>query len=103
MLTAVLATMTATVASYANPTTVVDQVRQRFSVSALSLLTGDKIQYINHDDVRHNIKIVNPDDSEIDKGLQDPEKTIEVEFTKIGTYIVRCSIHQKMKMKVVVR
>ena len=98
-----VATLGVATAAYAANTTMVDQVRQRFSISSLSVLTGDKIQYVNHDDVRHNIHIYGSDDSDVDRGLQDPGQNIEVPFAKYGIYTVRCSIHQKMKMKVEVR
>ena len=89
--------------AYASTATVVDQVRQRFSISVLSIISGDMIQYINHDDVRHNIHIYGSDGSDVDRGLQEPGQTLDVKFEKFGQYVVRCSIHQKMKMRVEVR
>jgi plastocyanin len=82
---------------------VVDQKRQRFSISRISILTDDVVRYINGDDVRHNIHVIAPDGTEFDKGLQDPGQTIEMKFDRYGVFVVRCTIHQTMKMKVEVR
>jgi plastocyanin len=102
-----LALSTATVlvaqASYGIETAVIDQVRQRFSLSKISILSGDVVNYINHDDVQHNIHIIASDGTEVDRGLQNPGQTIVQKFDRIGEFTVRCSIHQKMKMKVEVR
>ena len=88
--------------AYAAATTDIDQVRQRFTKSSLSLWVGDAIHYVNHDDVRHNIHLIGEDGSDINYGFQDPNQTIEVRFKKVGTYTARCSIHQGMKMKITV-
>jgi len=90
-------------ASYGTEPTIIDQVRQRFSLSKISILSGDVVHYINHDDVQHNIHVFGSDGSDVDRGLQNPGQTIVQKFDKIGEYTVRCSIHQKMKMKVEVR
>lgn len=90
-------------AAYAASATVVDQVRQRFSISVLSIIAGDSIRYANTDDVRHNIHIYGSDGTDVDHGLQNPEQTLEVKFDRPGVFVVRCSIHQKMKMRVEVR
>ena len=92
-----------TQAAFGTEPTLIDQVRQRFSLSKISILSGDVVNYINHDDVQHNIHIFGSDGSDIDRGLQNPGQTIVQKFDKIGEYTVRCSIHQKMKMKVDVR
>jgi plastocyanin len=90
-------------ASYGTEPTVIDQIRQRFSLSKISILSGDVVNYINHDDVQHNIHIIASDGTEVDRGLQNPGQTIVQKFDRIGEFTVRCSIHQKMKMKVEVR
>ena len=98
-----IATIVLSTACYAAATTVIDQQRQRFSISSLLILTGDTVSYVNYDDVRHNILVIGPDGSAVDWGLQEPEQTINVSFARFGLYVVRCSIHQKMKMKIEVR
>jgi plastocyanin len=39
----------------------------------------------------------------VDKGLQKPGETINQLFDKSGKFVVRCSIHPKMKMTVTVK
>jgi plastocyanin len=81
----------------------VDQVGQKFSQSTLSVPRGDAVHFVNHDDVTHNINVIDEDDNALDKGLQKPGETIEQHFDKAGKFIVRCSIHPKMKMTVAVK
>jgi len=64
---------------------------------------GDVIQYQNHDDVTHNIMVIDEQGDATDQGLQKPGEIIAPEFDHPGTYQVRCSIHPRMKMTVVVR
>ena len=78
----------------------IDQVGQRFSQSSLSLHSTDHVKFTNQDDVQHNIKIIDGDGTEDDKGLQKPGEIIDVGFTKTGHFTVRCAIHPKMKMQV---
>ena len=65
--------------------------------------TDTKVQFINRNDVRHNIHVYGSDDSDVDRGLQDPGQTIEVKFDRYGLFTGRRSIHQKMKMRIEVR
>ncbi len=97
-----IAALLAATAAYA-ATTDIDQAGQRFSQSAITLSVGDKIHFINQDDVRHNIRIIDADGNATDKGLQDPGQTIEAVFDKAGRFTARCQIHQKMKMTIDVK
>ena len=78
----------------------IDQVGQKFSQSSLSLHLADHVTFLNQDDVQHNIKVIDADGGEDDKGLQKPGESIDVGFTKSGHFMVRCAIHPKMKMQV---
>ena len=82
--------------------TSIDQAGQQFSQSSLSLKAGDTIVFTNKDDVTHNVKIINGDDTD-DKGLQKPGEVIKTTFAKAGDYRVRCAIHPKMKIDVKVQ
>ena len=82
--------------------TQVEQAGQQFSQSSLTLKAGDTIVFTNKDDVTHNIKIINGDDTD-DKGIQKPGEVIKATFAKAGTYQVRCAIHPKMKIDVTVQ
>ena len=83
--------------------TEIDQVGQKFSQSSLSVARGDAVHFVNHDDVTHNINVIDEDDNALDKGLQKPGESIDQVFDKAGKFIVRCSIHPKMKMTVAVK
>lgn len=78
----------------------IDQVGQKFSQSSLTLHLSDHVTFLNQDDVQHNIKIIDADGGEDDKGLQKPGESIDVGFAKSGHFMVRCAIHPKMKMQV---
>ena len=82
--------------------TQVEQAGQQFSQSSLTLKAGDTLIFTNKDDVSHNIKIINGDDTD-DKGLQKPGEVIKASFAKPGSYQVRCGIHPKMKIDVTVQ
>jgi cytochrome c peroxidase len=81
----------------------IDQVGQKFSQTTLAVGTGDTVHFVNHDDVTHNINVIDADDNTTDKGLQKPGDTIDQLFDKAGKFTIRCSIHPKMKMTVVVK
>jgi cytochrome c peroxidase len=81
----------------------IDQVGQKFSRSSLSVHVTDHIAFLNQDDVQHNIKVIDADGAEDDKGLQKPGESIDVSFDKTGHFMVRCAIHPKMKMQVEVQ
>ena len=82
--------------------TSVDQAGQQFSQSSLTLKAGDTIVFTNKDDVTHNVKVINGDDTD-DKGLQKPGEILKATFAKAGSYQVRCGIHPKMKIDVTVQ
>ncbi len=81
----------------------IDQVGQKFSQTTLTVSAGDTVHFVNHDDVTHNVNVIDADDNAIDKGLQKPGDTIDQLFDKAGKFTIRCSIHPKMKMTVVAK
>jgi plastocyanin len=81
----------------------VDQVGQRFSRVNLSVVRGDTVQFVNHDDVTHNINVIDEHGTATDKGSQKPGTSIEHLFGKDGKFTVRCAIHPKMKMTIDVK
>jgi len=80
----------------------VDQQGIRFSQPSVTLKVGDTMHFHNHDDVTHNIMVIDSDDEPEDQGLQKPGVVIHKQFTDAGTFQVRCAIHPKMKMTVTV-
>ena len=83
--------------------TEIDQVGQKFSQTWLAAARGDTVRFVNYDDVTHNINVIDEEDNAVDKGLQKPGESINQMFDISGKFIVRCSIHPKMKMTVTVK
>ena len=79
--------------------TVVSQKGKAFSEKEMTLAIGDSITFKNEDDVKHNILIKKMD---YNSGVQEPGNETTVTFDTAGKFKVRCGIHPKMKMKVVV-
>ena len=80
----------------------VDQQGIRFSQPEITLKVGDTLHFHNHDDVTHNIMIIDADDDAEDQGMQKPGQVISKQFTEAGTFEARCAIHPKMKMTITV-
>ena len=80
----------------------IDQKGIRFSMPAVTVRAGGVVRFHNHDDVTHNIMVIDADDMPDDQGLQKPGEVITAHFPAPGTYQVRCAIHPKMKMTVTV-
>ena len=69
----------------------------------VTIAPGDIVRFVNHNDVTHNVTVIGEREKAVDKGLQKPGDTIQHLFGESGKFIVRCSIHPKMKMTVTVR
>jgi plastocyanin len=80
--------------------TVIDQAEQHFSKSSASLRTGDTIHFVNHDEVTHNIMVVDPSGEVADQGLQKPGEIITAQFDHNGRFQIRCAVHPRMKVQV---
>jgi plastocyanin len=80
--------------------TVIDQAEQHFSKSSATLRPGDTIHFVNHDEVTHNIMVVNPEGEIADQGLQKPGEIITAQFDHNGLFQIRCAIHPRMKVRV---
>lgn len=81
----------------------VEQSGQQFSEKSVSVKPGDSVVFANHDDVTHNINVINDDDDATDLGLQKPGQSLTYKFDKAGRFKIRCSIHPAMKMTVAVK
>ncbi len=84
-------------------TKTIDQSGQQFSEKSVAVAPGDSLTFANHDDVTHNINVINDDDDATDLGLQKPGESLTYKFDKAGKFKVRCSIHPSMKMTVTVK
>lgn len=73
---------------------------KKFSEKKLTIQAGDSITFVNDDNITHNVysKKVN----EFDTGAQKPGASNTIVFKNKGKQKVRCAIHPKMKMTVVV-
>jgi plastocyanin len=73
-------------------------------VELLKAKIGDKITFANRDGATHNVNASAGSDKIFDVGEQPPgaENDKTLEFSKKGEFEVRCAIHPKMKLKIVV-
>ena len=82
---------------------VVDQRDLMFVPASVTIAAGDTVRFTDSDRITHNITIVFPDGSIVDKGMDRFGEDIIVHFTKPGTYQVRCLIHPMMHMTITVK
>ncbi|WP_164472688.1 plastocyanin/azurin family copper-binding protein [Cohnella candidum] len=71
-----------------------------FHPSDIEIHVGDKIKFVNRDDVEHSAVA---DDGSFDTGMlgKDEEKTVT--FDKAGTFTYYCNPHTGMTGKIVVK
>ncbi len=81
----------------------ISQAGQVFSMKGLTLAAGDTAVFLNDDDVRHNIRVIDSDDNMTDIGVQEPGQHLTYRFDKVGKFRVRCGIHPSMKLTVTVK
>ncbi|HTI68400.1 MAG TPA: plastocyanin/azurin family copper-binding protein [Candidatus Limnocylindria bacterium] len=78
------------------------QKNREFSETEITIKPGEKVVFKNTDDVTHNVfsnSKVNPFTIKI----QAPGSSSVVAFPDEGVTDVRCAIHPKMKLKVIVK
>lgn len=80
---------------------VVTQKNKAFSVSEITIKTGDSISFRNEDSIHHNVFSLS-DAALFDLGSYDKGKAKSHTFDTPGEVHVECAIHPDMKMKVVV-
>ena len=73
-----------------------DEVK-KYSFDELKIKEGDSVDFRNVDSVKHNVVAEDLFNFVQPYGSKDKYK-----FTKKGSYNVRCAIHPKMKIKIVV-
>jgi plastocyanin len=77
----------------------VTQKGKKFSVTDVTIKKGDKLVFVNDDNVTHNIFSPTPG-NDFNLGSQGPGSSMPVTFDKPGDIDVMCAIHPLMKMKV---
>jgi plastocyanin len=79
----------------------VSQKGQQFAPVELKVRAGDQVVFRNDDDVTHNV-FSNTEGSAFNVKLQEPGSKNPVAFERAGVVEVRCAIHPKMKLRIVV-
>ena len=81
--------------------TLIHQHNLHFSEATTGIRAGDVLTFTNDDDVIHNIGVRGgADDETQDLGLQKPHVSVSHRFTQPGEFVVVCSIHPRMRLKV---
>lgn len=80
---------------------VVEQARRSFSQREVHVARGNKIEFRNSDQFIHQIYVDSPA-FKFSSNEQQPGQIVELAFPAPGTFEVRCEIHPKMVMSVVV-
>lgn len=89
-----------TISALASTNHTVSQADKAFSTKKMSIAAGDSITFVNDDKIKHNIVIKKMD---VSSGIQGPGEKVDVVFDQNGKFKVRCGIHPKMKVTVVVK
>ena len=77
------------------------QKGRAFSAGQITIARGDTVLFTNDDEFLHQIYVDSPNMS-FDSDEQSPGQTIQVNFPRAGTFPVRCHIHPKMLLTVLV-
>ncbi len=80
---------------------VITQSDSKFSEKKVTLKAGDSIKFVNEDEVAHNVHSTT-DGHEFDTGSMQPGSDFAQTFAAAGKVKIRCAIHPKMKMTVMV-
>jgi plastocyanin len=80
---------------------VVEQLNRAFTKSEVTIVKGGIIRFSNVDEFDHEVYVDSPNFN-YDSYEQSPGETAVVIFTTAGTFEVRCHIHPKMHLHVVV-
>lgn len=79
------------------------QIKQKFEPGQIEVKAGEQVNFVNADDVKHNLRTVMPDGSKVDHGISKPGETVSFGFESPGSFQVTCGIHPKMKLEVTVK
>lgn len=79
-----------------------DQEQQTFIPGLLLVRTGQQVNFLNHDDVLHNVRVRNDETKESAFNVAIPTgEKFEYTFTRDGFYDVGCDIHPGMSALIV--
>lgn len=71
-----------------------------FTPATLTVSAGTQVTWTNNDEIPHNVV---SDDKAIKSKVLDTDEKFSFTFSKPGTYSYVCSIHPRMKGKIVVQ
>ena len=77
------------------------QSGRAFSLREVRLKLGDVLRFSNEDVFLHQVYVASPGFNFM-SDEQEPGKSIDLPFTKTGTFDVLCEIHPKMLLRVTV-
>ena len=83
--------------------TTITQKDKIFSQETVAAKAGEKIKFVNDDNVTHNLTVKTAGGVTKPGIQQKPGDEVELTFDEIGVSEVRCLIHPKMKMSVEVK
>jgi plastocyanin len=70
-----------------------------FSQTQIALKKGDRVIFVNDDNVTHNIFSTSPGNA-FNIGVQAPGASTPIKFASAGDVVILCAIHPRMKMAV---
>jgi plastocyanin len=79
----------------------VNQANKTFAPSAVTIKTGDTVDFVNDDAIAHNV-LARGTPEDFNLGIIKPGDEKKATFSTPGAYEVRCAIHPGMKMTVTV-
>ena len=79
----------------------ITQADKKFSERRITISAGESITFVNDDGTTHNVHSTTAG-HEFDLGAQAPGESSTHIFNSAGTAKVRCAIHPKMKIDVIV-
>ena len=80
----------------------VSQRDRAFTAASITVPLGGVLKVDNDDEFVHQVYI-NAPTMTYESDEQEPGKSIDIRFTKAGTFEVRCHIHPRMLLQVTVR
>lgn len=84
-----------------NEATVISQKNRTYAPGAITVKAGETVRIINDDIFLHHA-FVDDDGMDFDSGPMEEGELRDIEFSEPGEYNVKCAIHPKMKLTVVV-
>ena len=100
---AIFAGLAIGVSTAAIASTAISQKDKAFSQESVTVKAGEKIKFVNDDEVTHNITVTGPNGASRPGVQEKPGSEIELAFDDVGVNVVRCLIHPKMKLTVEVQ